>query len=424
MREDILHFVWRWRRFSAQNLRTTDGQSIEILHPGTLNTDAGPDFFNARLRIDDTEWAGNVEMHVRASEWHAHNHQHDAAYHTVVLHVVWEADATVCRPSGEAIPCLSLQGQIDPVLVAECERLMSQPYQPVPCAHFVANVPRLVVRNWLDRLAVERLEMKTAAIETRLADTEQYWESAFYEGVAKAFGLKVNAEPFAALARSLPLTILGHHKSQPLQIEALLFGQAGWLENDNFEEAYPKLLAKEYRFLQHKYQLAPLPKAVWKFARLRPANFPTVRLAQLAALIHQSSHLFSQVLEAPDVRQLEHLFEAGVSDYWQTHYVLDKPTVKRPKRLGRDFIHLIVINTVVPFLFQYGKARNNPTIQEKALMWLETMMAENNALIADWKSVGLTPENAHQSQALLHLRTHYCNTRRCLQCAIGHHLLR
>ena len=298
MQESFLHFIWRWRRFDANNLCSTQGRPIEILHPGEWNHDAGPDFFNARLRIGDTMWAGNVELHVRASEWNAHRHSEDTAYDNVVLHVVLEEDQPIVRPNGERIPCLTLQGRIPPQILENYQRL-DQDRAWIPCQNFMQNTPDIVRLNWLDRMLVERLEQKITHIQEILYSTGNHWEETFYRILARSFGLKVNVEPFETLARALPLNILTRHKHELKQMEALLFGQAGLLEGA-FEEKHPRALAKEYHFLRHKYGLTPMEASQWKFLRLRPANFPTVRLAQFAALLHRSVHLFSQILEVFD----------------------------------------------------------------------------------------------------------------------------
>jgi len=422
MRESFLHFLWRWRRFDAQNLSTTDGQTLEILHPGEWNDHAGPDFFNARLRIGDTLWAGNVEMHLRASEWLAHRHSDDSAYDNVVLHVVLEEDQPIARASGERIPCLELRGRIPPKILENYQRLEHERAW-IPCQSFFKNIPDIVRLNWLDRLLVERLEQKTAAVAEMLAATENHWEEAFYRLLARNFGLKVNAEPFEALARSLPLLTLAKHKNDAKQVEALLFGQAGFLE-ETFKDEWPKGLAQEYKFLKHKYNLAPLAASQWKFLRLRPANFPTVRLAQFAALVHQSAHLFSKILEAKNLRQLENLFDVQPGDYWRTHFQFDKPSVKRAKHLGRDFVHLLIINTIAPFLFHYGKTREQEDFQKHALRLLEELPPEANAIVDGWANLDVPAKNAYQTQALIHLKTRYCDAKRCLECAVGNAILK
>jgi len=421
--ESFLHFLWRWRRFDAFQLTTTQGQSLEILHPGEHNTHAGPDFFNARVRIDDTLWAGNIEMHLQASEWLAHKHQDDPAYDNVVLHVVLEEDLPIQRAGdGSRLPCLVLQGRIPPQVLNTYQRLEHERAW-IPCERFFTGTPEIIRLNWLDRVLVERLEQKTAGIADLLKTTENHWELAFYVLLARNFGLKVNIEPFEALARSLPLNVLARHKNNRLQVEALLFGQAGLL-GENFQEEYPKILVREYRHLAHKYGLRPLAASQWKFLRLRPANFPTVRLAQFAALIHQSAHLFSQVLETVHLRSLENLFAVQPSEYWFQHYQLDKPSSPRSKTLGRDFVHLLIINTLIPMLFHYGRMKEDPNLQNRALRLLEELPAESNAILDGWDTLGMRARHAYQSQALLHLKTRYCDAKRCLECAVGHFILK
>lgn len=422
MRETFLHFLWRWRRFDLQNLRAADGQPLEILHPGELNTDAGPDFFNARIRLGDTEWAGNVEIHVQASEWYTHRHDDDPAYENVVLHVVYDNDLAVFRPNGEALPCLVLCERIPAHLLENYLRLEQQRAW-IPCAHAFGAVPDIIRLNWYDRLLVERLEEKTEAVARWLHDTHNHWEEAFYRALAHSFGLKINTLPFEMTATSLPLLLLAKHKSSLFQLEALLFGQAGLLEK-TFEEDYPRQLAREYAFLRHKYSLTPIDGGQWKFLRLRPANFPTVRLAQFAVLAHQSAHLFSQILDADDLRSFENLFEAPLGGYWETHYRFDKTSTKRRKTPGRDFVHLLLINTVAPFLFHYGKTKQQAEFQDKALRLLEQLPAEHNTVLDGWAALGVRPANAYYTQALLQLKTQYCDAQRCLECAVGNAILR
>ncbi len=422
MQESFLHFIWRWRRFDANNLCSTQGRPIEILHPGEWNHDAGPDFFNARLRIGDTMWAGNVELHVRASEWNAHRHSEDTAYDNVVLHVVLEEDQPIVRPNGERIPCLTLQGRIPPQILENYQRL-DQDRAWIPCQNFMQNTPDIVRLNWLDRMLVERLEHKITHIQEILYSTGNHWEETFYRILARSFGLKVNVEPFETLARALPLNILTRHKHELKQMEALLFGQAGLLEGA-FEEKHPRALAKEYHFLRHKYGLTPMEASQWKFLRLRPANFPTVRLAQFAALLHRSVHLFSQILEVETIRELEHLFEVHPDGYWVDHFQFDRPSSNRPKNLGRDFIHLIIINAVVPILFHWGKTKKQEVYAKRALQLLEELPAESNTILQEWSTLGFSVKNAYQSQALIHLKTQWCDQKRCLECAIGNVILK
>lgn len=422
MKEEFLHYVWQWRRFDSTDLHTTDFEAIQILTPGQLSPHAGPDFFNARVRVGDTEWAGNVEIHINASDWYRHGHEADPAYDNVILHVVWLADAELHRSTGERVPCLELRQRVPPDLIQAWRRLMDTP-RDIPCAEQFLHTPPIVQLNWLDRLLVERLEQKTTALEALLADSRQHWEEVFYFSLARSFGLAINAEPFEALARSLPLSILAKHKTDHFQLEALIFGQAGLLESD-FNDEYPRQLAREYRHLRHKYGLTPLPSGQWKFLRLRPAAFPTVRLAQFAALVHRSAHLFSKVLEAQTIRELEHLFTAEAGDYWTAHYVFDKTSHRRSKALGRDFIQLIAINTIIPAMFLYGRAKKLPDFESRALRLLEELPPESNSVVDRWIDLGFKPRHAAHSQALLQLSKHWCAHKRCLQCAIGHYGLR
>ncbi len=418
MKEDFLHYLWRIQRFNHRSLQTTTGQRIEIINPGTHNLHAGPDFFDARLRIGHTLWAGNVEIHIKASEWLAHQHQQDPAYENVILHVVLHEDQIILRPNGERIPTLELQQRIPKRLAQQYHKLLQQETW-IPCEKQFPQVTELARWMWLDRLLVERLESKTTTIHQRLIQTNNDWETVFYQGLARAYGLQINAEPFEQLARAIPLSIIGKHKDQLRQIEALLFGQAGMLE-DEFKDDYPQKLQKEYRFLQQKYQLRPLPKASWKFLRLRPANFPTIRIAQFAMLLHQANHLFSKILVAKKVVEIENLFDRRVSAYWQQHYRFDKASIKRTKRLGKKTIHLLIINTIAPFIFHYGHTQDEPRFKDQALQLLEEIPPEQNKIISRWKDLAMTPESAYQSQALLQLKKHYCEKKRCLQCGIGH----
>ncbi len=422
MQEAFLHFLWRWRRFDAQDLRTTEGQPLEIVHPGEPNTDAGPDFFNARIRIGDTLWAGNVEIHLRASEWTAHRHDTDRAYDNVILHVVLDEDMVITRAHGQRLPCLSLRSRIPAELLQQYERLMHA-RDWVPCASRIGEVSPVIKVGWLDRLLIERLQEKTEQVAHRLAETGRHWEEAFYRQLAYNFGLKINADTFEQLARITPLHLLGRHRDNLLQLEALLFGQAGFLTDPPADE-YTRTLQREYHFLQHKYRLNPLAASQWKFFRLRPAGFPTVRIAQLAALLHRTPQLFSAVLEAAQLSAIEQLFRVEASPYWHTHHRFGKPSTSRRKPLSASFVHLLLVNTVAPFLFYYGSQKNLPHYRHQALYLLDDLPAERNAVLEHWQQLGFALPNAGQGQALLHLKTRYCNVLRCLDCAIGIALLR
>ncbi|MCO6476078.1 MAG: DUF2851 family protein [Phaeodactylibacter sp.] len=421
MKEDLLHYAWRLQRFGRDALQTTTGEPIEILHAGTYNTHAGPDFLNARIRIGDTLWAGNVEMHLRASDWLKHGHHEDRAYDNVILHVVMEEDTPVHHARGERIPCLEMKKRIPQKLAAHYLRLLNNE-DWIACEGQFAAVSELTRNLWLERLAAERLEQKALAIARQLEQNKENWEETFYHFLARSFGARVNAEPFMMLAQRCPLLLLRKHRHSLFQMEALLFGQSGLLTGP-FAEEYPQQLQKEYRFLRRKYKLQPLPPQSWKFLRLRPANFPTLRIAQLAALLFQSDNLFSKVMAAINMTEVENIFEVKLSNYWWTHYTFDKASDKKQKALGREAIHLIFINTIAPFLFLYGQRKGEEKYQERALELLAATRPEANAVIRRWRAIGATAESAFQTQALLQLKNEYCDKKRCLECAVGNAVL-
>ncbi len=422
MKEFFLHYLWRTKRFDLNQLITTDGEPVALQSVGRHNKDAGPDFLDARIRIGNTLWAGNVEIHVRSSEWIQHKHQHDTSYDNVILHVVYEEDQTILRKSGKAIPCVELKRRIPQGLSNTYQRLTQNEHW-IPCQHKFASVGSIIKNLWLDRMLVERLEQKTKTIEKSLQKSQNNWEETFYHYIARSFGLKVNTAPFELLARLTPLKILAKHKDNLFQLEALLFGQAGMLDRQ-FTEAYPQKLRKEYQFLKTKYKLHTTHEGSWHFLRMRPANFPTIRIAQFAMLLFQSEHLFSKILAAKNTKELENMFSLKLSNYWQTHYVFDKASVKRKKSLGKSTIRLFIINTIAPFLFLYGQKKDDAYYKDKALQLLEDIPAEKNSVIDRWRALGIEPESAYQTQALLQLKKAYCSEQRCLSCAIGGEILK
>lgn len=422
MKEDFLHYVWRHKRFDLTNLQTTEGEPLQLLQAGEHNQNAGPDFLNSKMQIGETIWAGNVEIHLKSSDWLAHNHQTDGAYKNVILHVVLEEDRPIFRDSGERIPCLELRKRIPANLSKVYLKLLHSEHW-IPCQHHFFKVSEITKNLWLDRMLVERLEQKTEAIEARLDQNKGNWEETFYQFLAKNFGIKVNSQPFEMMAQSLPQVTLSKHRNNLFQIEALLFGQAGLLDK-TFEDDYPNRLKKEYDFLRKKHALTPISAVSWKFLRMRPANFPTIRIAQFATLIHQSVHLFSKILECQNVTSIERLFQVKLSDYWLTHYVFDKTSAKRNKTLGKNAIHLFVINTIVPFLFLYGKRKGDDAFKDKAFQLLEELKPEKNSIVSKWVELGIEPDSAYQTQALIQLKNVYCTEKKCLDCAIGNSILR
>ncbi len=422
MTEDFLHYLWKFKLFNQLDIKTTEGETVRVLHVGQHNTDAGPDFFNARLKIGTTSWAGNVEIHVKSSDWHRHAHQLDKAYDNVILHVVNEDDKPVFNIHSIPVPTIELKNKFNQDLWRNYEKLVESK-QWIPCENKIRNIDSFIMDNWLDRLLVERLEQKTKSIIDALRFANNSWEECFYRMLAKNFGFKLNALPFEMLARSLPMAYLGKHKNSVLQLEALIFGVAGLLEK-KFKDDYPLQLQKEYRFLQKKFRLNPIGTHQWKFLRLRPANFPTIRLSQFAHLVHQSSHLFSKILEATSLKKVKAMFEVSASAYWNTHYIFDKSsTTKSVKELGESAIDNIIINTVIPFFFAYGTQRGSEQHKERAILWTEKLKPESNAIVKKWHALGIESPHAGHAQALLQLKNVYCDRKNCLLCSVGNKLI-
>lgn len=419
MKESILHFIWQNKLFQSHSLLTTDGESVEVIDPGRLNTDAGPDFFNAKIKLGNTIWAGNVEIHTRSSEWARHGHDDDKAYNSVVLHVVKKADVQVFRADGAPIPQLEL---IYPAEIEENYGQLMQNSLRIPCENKISAIPGIFIRSWKNALLTERLLQKTENISEILSQNNRHWEEAFYLNLARSFGFGTNGQAFEMLAASLPMQILGKHKNDLSQLEALLFGQAGLLTAKE-EDAYLLSLRKEYDFLKIKYDLKPIDGSQWKLLRLRPDNFPHVRIAQFAALIHKSTGLFSKITENPDIQYLQGIFRVEPSEYWKTHYLFAHESHKSLKGIGQKAIEGIIINTVVPFLFSFADTRGNQSMKDKAIEILEKLPAENNVITRMWHETGIDCASAFDSQALIQLKKMYCDKRNCLRCRIGHKVL-
>ena len=419
--EELLHFLWKFRLFSQQRLFLVSGEPVEIISPGIHNKHAGPDFEEAKIRISETVWAGNVEMHLRSSDWNQHGHTSDKAYNNVILHVVLHHDAPVFRNDGTEIPVLVLNGLIPGNIEANYRDLMEN-LSWIPCEKKIAAIDEFHIQSWLSRVLVERLEEKSQMLEKLLKEYKGSWDNAFYVMLARNFGFKTNGLPFELLARSLPQTILAKHKNNLMQLEALIFGQAGFLEAD-LDDEYHKRLKSEYLFLKKKYQLTPLEAFLWKFLRLRPSNFPTIRLAQFAVLIAKSNHLFSKIIEIEDVKVLKTCFAAiHASSYWDTHYRFGKEGRAR-SGMGAESVDNILLNTVVLFIFYYGKCSGKQNFVSRAIALLESLAPENNNITRGFKKIGVAGSDAAASQAMLQLKKSYCDTRKCLNCGIGTKLL-
>ncbi len=421
--EELLHFVWQFRLYGAEPLQTTTGEIIQVIQLGTLNKNAGPDFNNAKLVIGDTTWVGNVEIHLKSSDWLLHQHQLDNAYENVILHVVYDDDTKIYRKDGTLLPALVLKNRFPASLANNYEALITAANN-FPCEKQIHEIDDFLIKGFLSRVLVERLEDKSAEVYEKLKELKNDWDEAFYHFMARNFGFKVNAVPMEMLARSLPQQLFAKHKDQPLQIEALIFGQAGFLDQ-KFKDEYPKQLQAEYHFLQKKYGLQPIEVSLWKFMRMRPQNFPTLRLAQFAALIIDSNHLFSKVLALRDYRNSQQLFEKlPVNPYWQNHYHFNKTAENVGLQLGKGSIDNILINTLSLFLFAFGKAMDQHNYITRCFYILENLPAENNAVVKQYIDAGVRIKDAYQTQALLQLKKTYCNEKKCLNCGIGIKILR
>ncbi len=423
MREDFIHFIWRQVRFDLRDLRTTTGETISIQDFGQHNTNAGPDFSSGQVRVGGLQWAGNIEMHVNSSDWYTHGHEADPAYDNVILHVVYEEDRPVYRSNGDRIPCLELKGRIAKDIIKTYWRLQNSE-DWISCHNQLHRVDIATRQEWLLRLSRQRLSSRSRRFSLRMENTHRDWEEAFYQSLARALGGRVNAEAMDMLARSVPLRILLKHKHSLLQLEALLFGQSGLLPKvEEGENSYITLLRREYQLLRVKYSLRPLPIAAWKYLRLRPNNFPTTRIAQLATMLHRTGQLFGKALAAANVKELQNMFEVKLSNYWRTHYRFGKEGKTVQRRLGTSSIQSILINTIAPALIAYADQRSDDRFREQALDILRSLPAENNAILRRWSGLGYVAENAADSQALLELKTNYCEVSRCTDCAIGCQLL-
>jgi len=422
MKEDFLHYIWKNGYFNQQHLFTTEGESIDIQYVGMHNMDAGPDFFNARIKIGDFLWAGNVEIHLKAGDWYKHKHQFDKNYDNIILHVVYDDDEPVYRSSGEMMPTLILNERIEESIRQKYIDLLQSGHQQIPCERNIRNVPALVIQQWFDRLLVERLEDRNKFVKEQLELTRNNWEEVFYRMLARAFGFRVNNIPFQILSEQLPYTLVIKERKDLLSIESLLYGQAGFLDERN-NDAYYKKLKKQFEILQAKYKLVKLQPGMWKFGKMRPANFPTIRIAQFAMLWHRNERLFHKLIGAQSIEELYKILDVEASDYWYLHYSFNTESKAGIKKIGKESIENLIINCIATFAFLYGKYHRQEGLMEKAISWLEALPAEKNKITEIWHGLGLTIRDAGCSQSILHLKKFYCDQKNCVNCAIGNHLL-
>ncbi len=421
MTEDFINYLWLYKLIK-QNQITTTGEKINIISPGTQNHDSGPDFFNAMIEIGDTKWAGNVEIHVNSSDWVRHGHHNNPVYDNIILHVVLNDDKPVIRQNSEIMPTIELDGKFNPSILKKYQSFLTSK-NSIPCHNLIHTIKHFDKLLWFDSLMADRLEKKSNEITELLNLSNNDFLQIFYQRFARGMGYTANADAMEMLAASLPLNLLAKHKDNLLQIEAFLFGNAGLLP-DNNKDKYTNQLVKEYTFLQSKYKLTPINNSLWRFMRMRPVSFPTIRISQLANIIYSSSGLLNQIIEANKLQDVISLLSASASPYWDNHYQFEKIAPGKSKKLGLSTINIILINTIIPFLFVYGKIKNNQKLQNKALDWLTQIKPESNSIIRQFASMGIATENAMQTQALIQLKSNYCAKKRCLNCRFGHLLLK
>jgi len=417
--EDFLHYIWKNRLFRLP-LTLISGENVEVLDVGQHNHDSGPDFFNAKIRINKTVWAGNIEVHFKTSDWFMHGHHHDLNYQNIILHVVYHHDVEVPDAEGSNIPTAEIQF---PLNIYENYSAILQNSEWIPCGTAVRNIDPLIMNLWLDRMLAERMQVKAEDIIKNFRETKGDWKETIYRQLARNFGFKINAMPFDLLSKSIPYKYLEKHHQSLVQLEALVFGQAGFLE-ESMGDDYYRELKTEYDFLRKKYNLRPVAGHLWRFLRMRPANFPTIRIAQFAAMVSSNPGFPANILELdPEILRGE-LLALTPSVYWDSHYLFNKPSVKRKKQLGNQAVHNIIINTLIPVYFEYSRQTGKDQFRQKAIGFLETLPPESNNITRGWEESGIHVSNAFYSQSLLQLKNNYCNFKKCLFCQVGNQIIR
>ena len=418
--EQLLHYVWKHKIFPLKELKTTTGQQVEVIDTGLANTDAGPDFFNAKLKLDGVLWIGNIEIHERSSDWFKHGHHADAGYNSVILHIASEIDTEISRSNGERIPQIQL---ICPEAVRTNYKELLETDSYPPGYRIIPSLPPFTAHSWMTALQMERFEQKATLLNERLKRCQGNWEDAFFITLARNFGFGLNGDAFETWAHRLPFRAVDKHRNDLFQIEAIFFGQAGILE-DSDGDGYYLRLKKEYTYLQHKFGLIPMDASLWRFLRLRPANFPHIRIAQLACLYHRAYGLLSRIMETETLQGVRDILKGGTSEYWLTHYTFGGSSPSRPKTLSNTSLDLLIINTVVTFLYAYGLHKGNRVLCARAGSFLEELKAENNYITRMWEQCGMKASNAADSQALIQLKKEYCDKKKCLYCRIGYEYLK
>lgn len=420
MKEKLLHFIWRFQLLQNHPLETIDGQELEVVHRGEWNkVDAGPDFSMAQIKLGNQLWVGSLEMHIRSSDWDLHKHSNDPAYENVVLHVVYEHDRSISILEERKIPTLELKNYIIPQVINRHDQLLESEQNFIPCEKSIHLIQREKLDFWLERLVIERLERKTEEVEWEFLKNNKNWEALLFKKLAYAFGLKINADAFMIWADSFDFSVLAKNQLNPDYVHALFFGQAGFLELDS-DETFVQSMQKDYLFLKNKYQLNPISSVVFKFFRLRPVSFPTVRLMQLATLYASYQNLFAFLMGTADLNKIRAVFhDLTIPEFWKNHFTLEKSSsVKSEKRISNDLIERIIINVLIPVKFVYARHRGLH-VGEELIGWLRLLPAEKNTIIDGYAQLGLKAKDAFESQSLLELKKHFCNEKKCLNCAIG-----
>lgn len=423
LKEDFLHYLWKVKKIHSGHLQTTDGIPVEILDYGYYNADAGPDFLQAKLLLDGTVWVGNVEMHIVGSDWYKHKHHLDPAYENVILHVVYEHDQPVWMEHRQSLlPTIALKGNL-PLSYLQAYQSLTQCPDDIPCQSFLHKIPDELIQVWLESLAIQRLHQKMKTVERIFLTANKCWEETAYILIARYFGARVNLDPFEMLARRLPLNLIARNRHATGKIEALVFGQSGML-HASYTDEYFVHLKDEYHFLQKKYNLLPMDPRHWKFSRLHPEGFPTLRLSQFAALLSKDVRLFGEIRDAGGPEEVIELLRTCPSEYWDTHYRFGKESVSKERHTGHGLHTVLIANVCVPLLHYYGIYTGEHRWTMKALSWLEGLPAENNKITRRWKKAGLAPITGLDSQAVIQLYTTYCVPRKCLSCRIGHEIIK
>lgn len=418
--EGLLQYIWQHKLWLSEDMVTVDGRRVRVIDPGLLNTDAGPDFFNAKVEIDGHLWVGNVEIHVRASDWKRHHHDEDPAYDSVILHVVEKDDAPVHRINGELIPQVELK--VSPRFNECYDRLVNAKVE-LPCAARLKEVPQLTVTEWIEALAFERLHGKVDHVRELYDRYNGSWEDICYVMLARTLGFGINGDAFERLARATPLRLLHKHSDSILQVEALLFGQAGLLNGAHDSDPYYQQLTREYAFLANKFSLHPIEGTAWRLFRSRPQNFPYRRIALLAQFVKGGFNLMNDILKATDTKQLRQLFDVELSGYWTTHYSFGKPSPGAGRALSNSSIDIVLINTVAPLYYARGEMTDDYGMTDRAIELLEDIRPEQNSIVKMFRDAGIKCDDALTSQALIQLRRNYCEARKCIYCRLGHRLL-